>query len=222
MRLLLAEDNRELAEWLARLLRRENYTIDLVHDGEEAEAALRIGGHDLVILDLDLPGLDGWEILKRFRARDTATPVLILTANDAVSARVRGLDAGADDYLIKPFEPSELEARIRAQFRRTRPNRAMEVRFGPLVYDGITRAFTLAEAPLALTPRESAVLEALILKNGKPVRKESLYDTVFGVDEEANPAAIEIHVHRLRKKLEGSGVAVVTMRGLGYLLGTER
>lgn len=222
MRLLLAEDNRDLAEWLARLLRRENYAVDVVHDGEEADAALVVGGHDLVILDLDLPRLDGWQVLRRFRARDTATPVLILTADDAVSARVRGLDAGADDYLIKPFEPSELEARIRAQLRRARPNRAVEVRFGPLVYDGTARAFTLAEAALPLTPRESAVLEALILKNGRPVRKESLFDTVFGHDEDANPTAIEIHVHRLRKKLEGSGVAVHTLRGLGYALGHER
>ncbi|MCE1236029.1 MAG: response regulator [Hyphomicrobiales bacterium] len=221
MRLLVAEDNRELGDWLARLLRRENYAVDLVEDGEEADAALAIGGHDLVVLDLDLPHLDGWQVLRRFRARDTATPVLILTADDAVTARVRGLDAGADDYLVKPFEPSELFARIRAQLRRVRPNRALEMSFGPLVYDGASRAFTLAGAGLALTPRETAVLEALILRNGKPVRKESLFDTVFGHDEEANPSAIEIHVHRLRKKLEGSGVAVVTLRGLGYALGRE-
>ena len=222
MRLLLAEDNRELAEWLARLLRRDNYAIDVVRDGEAADAALRLGGYDLVILDLDLPVLDGWTVLKAFRAVDTTTPVLILTANDAVSARVRGLDSGADDYLIKPFEPSELEARIRAQLRRTRPSRAVEVCFGPLAFDSNTRAFALAGAPLALTPRETAVLEALILRSGKPVRKETLVDTVFGNDEDANPAAIEIHVHRLRKKLEGSGVEVVTLRGLGYVLGMAR
>ncbi|NLH82196.1 MAG: response regulator [Phyllobacteriaceae bacterium] len=222
MRLLFAEDNVDLAEWLVRLLRRENYAVDLARDGEEAEAALALGGYDLVLLDLDLPRLDGWAVLRGFRGRDTETPVLILTADDAVSARIRGLDGGADDYLVKPFEPSELFARIRAHLRRARPNRAMEVRFGPLAYDGASRTFTIVEEVLNLTPRESAVLEALILRSGKPVRKESLFDTVFGHDEEANPSAIEIHVHRLRKKLEGSGVGVVTLRGLGYVLSEER
>lgn len=222
MRLLLAEDNKDLADWLARLLRRENYAVDLARDGEEADAALALGDYDLVLLDLDLPRIDGWSVLKRFRRRDTETPVVILTADDAVSARVRGLDGGADDYLVKPFEPAELSARIRAQLRRARPNRALEVRFGPLAYDGASRTFTVGEDVLTLTPRESAVLEALILRSGRPVRKESLFETVFGHDEEANPSAIEIHVHRLRKKLEGSGVAVVTLRGLGYVLGEER
>lgn len=222
MRLLLAEDNAELAEWLARLLRRENYAVDLACDGEEAEAALATGGYDLVLLDLDLPHIDGLTVLKQFRGRNTSTPVVVVTADDAVTARVRGLDSGADDYLVKPFEPSELLARIRVQLRRARPGRALEMRCGPLVYDGTTRAFSLAGASLPLTPRESAVLEALILKAGKPVRKEALFETVFGHQDEASASTIEIHVHRLRKKLEGSGVAIATLRGLGYLLGEER
>src|SRR5215471_19352198 len=120
MRILLAEDNRELSTWIARLLRRDNYVIDCVHRGDDADAALASQTYDLVVLDLGLPHLDGIEVLRRLRARSKTTPVIILTANDAVSSRVRGLDSGADDYLIKPFDADEFEARIRAQLRRGR------------------------------------------------------------------------------------------------------
>lgn len=218
MRLLLAEDNRELAAWLAKLLRQSNYVVDCVYDGEAADAALRAQAYGLVILDLALPQLAGLEVLKRLRQRDATTPVLILTANDAVSSRIAGLDGGADDYLVKPFSVDELEARIRAQLRRGTGQKAPDIMLGPLKLDTNRRAFELAGAALALTPREYAVLETLILRAGKTVTKTQLAGSVFGFDDDANPAAIEIYVHRLRKKLDGSGVDIVTLRGIGYVL----
>src|SRR6266403_2028897 len=172
MRILLVEDSRQLSDWLAKTLRRENYVIDCVYDGEDADHALQTQEYALVILDLSLPKVGGIDILRRLRARGDAVAVLILTANDTVAGRVSGLNTGADDYLAKPFDLSELEARIRAQLRRV----------------------------------------------GKPVGKTALAETVFGFEDEANPNAIEIYVHRVRKKLDGSDVAITTLRGLGYVL----
>ena len=157
MRILLAEDNRDLSAWLARLLRRDHYVIDCVHDGEEADIALKMQDYALVILDLGLPGMGGLDVLKNLRRRGRTTPVIILTAQDSVASRVAGLDGGADDYLVKPFDISELEARIRAQLRRHSPGKNPLVEFGPLVFDSTARAFTLRGQPLALTPREHAV-----------------------------------------------------------------
>jgi two-component system response regulator TctD len=218
MRILLAEDNRELSEWIARLLRRDNYVIDCVHRGDDADAALAGQDYDLVILDLGLPHLDGIEVLRRLRRRNKGTPVIILTANDAVSSRVNGLDSGADDYLIKPFNVEEFEARIRALLRRGRSTFEPEMRFGPLAFDTHDRTFTAKGEALHLTAREHAVLEALMLRAGRPVSKDALTESVFGFDDEANPNALEICVHRVRRKLEGSGVAIATLRGLGYTL----
>jgi two-component system, OmpR family, response regulator TctD len=218
MRILLAEDNRELSDWLARLLRRDRYVIDCVHDGEQADEALATQDYALAILDLGLPRLNGLEVLKRLRRRGMATPVIILTAQDSVASRVAGLDCGADDYLVKPFELSELEARIRAQLRRGSGAKTQSLEFGPLAFDSTARSFTLAGAPLSLTPREHAVLERLIRDVGRTTRKGSLAESVFGMDDEANPNAVEIYVHRVRKKLEGGGVGIATLRGLGYML----
>jgi two-component system response regulator TctD len=218
VRLLLAEDNRPLSDWLARLLRRDNFVIDCVHTGEEADAALRAQAYGLVILDLGLPGIDGFEVLRRFRGRDTATPVIVLTAADTVASRVKGLDSGADDYLIKPFDIDELEARILAQLRRGRGNVHPEVTLGQLTLETNSRLFTLGGAGLSLTPREHAVLEALLLRAGRPVAKGVLAETVFGFDDHADASAIEIYVHRVRKKLEGADVGIATLRGLGYML----
>jgi two-component system response regulator TctD len=218
VRILLAEDNRVLSAWLARLLRKENYVIDCVYDGEEADVALCTHQYALVILDLGLPRLDGIDVLRRFRVRDTTTPVMILTANDAISSRVKGLDSGADDYLIKPIDVPEFEARIRAQLRRGQNNKTPCVTYGPLTLDTATREFSLQGTPLSLTPREHAVLEAMILRAGRPIQKTSLAASTFGFDDDANPNAIEIYVHRVRKKLEGHHIGIVTLRGLGYLL----
>ena len=221
MRILLVEDNEELADWLGRLLRKDNYVVDHVADGETADAVLKTEDYALVLLDLALPGIGGLEVLKRLRARKQAVPVIVLTANDALSSRIGGLDSGADDYVVKPFDPSELAARVRAHLRRTSADRKLAVSFGGLTLDTASRVFELDGAALALTPREHALLEALILRSGRPVPKESLVSAVFGLDDEAGPNAIEVHVHRLRKKLEGSGLAVVTVRGLGYVLRAE-
>jgi len=218
MRILLVEDSKQLANWLAKTLRRENYVVDCVHDGDDADYALRAQEYALVILDLSLPKLSGMEVLKRLRARGDNVPVLILTANDSVSGRVSGLDSGADDYLAKPFDITELEARIRAQLRRATNQKSPVAEFGTLAFDTNSRQFRLSGDELSLTPRERAVLEMLITRQGKPVAKGTLAEAVFGFDESVNPTAIEIYVHRVRKKLEGSGVGIVTMRGLGYLL----
>jgi two-component system response regulator TctD len=218
MRLLLAEDNKPLSDWLARLLRKDGYVVDCVYTGPDADHALRSESYGLVILDLNLPRLDGIEVLRRLRTRDETTPVIVLTASDTVASRVRGLNAGADDYLVKPFDIEELEARIRAQLRRSRANSNPEVVCGALMLETNSRLFTLAGGKLALTPREHAVLEALLLRAGRPVSKPVLVQSVFGFDDLADASAIEIYVHRVRKKLEGSNVGIVTMRGLGYML----
>ncbi|WP_448953736.1 response regulator [Labrys neptuniae] len=218
MRILLAEDNRDLSDWVSRLLRQSKYTVDCVHRGDEADAALQSQDYALVILDLGLPELDGIEVLRRLRARGNRTPVLILTANDALSSRVRGLDSGADDYLVKPFEVEELEARIRAHLRRGRDRPEQVLSFGALSFDTQSRSFSLTGASLPVTPREHVVLETLLLSAGRPVPKERLVETVFGFDDEGGSSAIEVYVHRVRRKLEGSGVAIATLRGLGYML----
>jgi two-component system response regulator TctD len=218
MRLLLVEDNVELARWLALLLRKSHYAVDCVYTGEDADEALRTQDYALVLLDLGLPNGDGFSVLKNLRSHNRKVPVIILTANDAISSRVRGLDLGADDYLVKPVDITELEARIRARLRQTLTNHANTVDYGPISLDLGASQFTADGAVLALTPREHAVLQALILKGGKPIQKAHLFGAVFGLDDEANPSAVEIYVHRVRKKLEGTGVGIATLRGLGYVL----
>lgn len=218
MRLLLVEDNKELADWLAKILRRDNFVIDVFHDGEAADHALAVTTYDLVILDLSLPKMDGMQLLRRIRRRQDAVPVIILTANASLDGRVAGLDEGADDYLAKPFDIAELEARIRVQLRRSARRPDPVISCGALAFDTNTRLFQLAGAPLALTPREHAVLEILLLKAGQTVSKTQLSQSIFSLDDLADPSAIEIYVHRVRKKLEGSNVKITTLRGLGYLL----
>ncbi|SEQ04713.1 two-component system, OmpR family, response regulator TctD [Faunimonas pinastri] len=218
MRLLLVEDNRELAGWLARNLRLANYVVDVVHDGEDADLALGVTEYALVILDLSLPKLDGLAVLRRLRQRGDLVPVIVLTANASLSGRIAGLDEGADDYIAKPFEMEELEARIRAQLRRANRRADPQISCGALSFDSNTRLFRLGDQPLALTPREHAVLEQLLMKMGQTVSKAALSESIFDFDNPADTSAIEIYVHRLRKKLEGSGVQIMTLRGLGYLL----
>jgi two-component system response regulator TctD len=221
VRLLLVEDNRDLASWLARLLRADNYVVDCIADGESVLEGLDLGGYDLALVDLSLPKIDGMEVIREVRAKGCRLPILILTARDELRSRVEGLDAGADDYLTKPFEIEELEARVRALLRRREMPLAAELRFGPLSFDQTGRSFTLAGAHLHLSPREHAVLETLVRRSGRPVSKEALLEGTYGFDDEVNAAAIEVHVHRLRRKLEGSPVAIATLRGLGYMLKLE-
>ena len=214
MRLLVVEDNKDLAAWLGKALRQAQYAVDLAHDGEDAEHMLKVAEYSAMILDLALPKLDGLTLLKRLRQAGSKLPVIILTANASLDGRVGGLDSGADDYLAKPFEIAELEARIRAVVRRGQDRASSEIAVGDLLFSGGTRQFFIAGEPLQLTPREYAVLEHLVMT----VSKAALSQSVFGFDDEADPSAIEIYVHRLRKKLETSAVQIATLRGLGYLL----
>ena len=219
MRLLLVEDHADLATWVAKSLRHSGFVIDVIERGDHAAAALLTQSYDLVILDLSLPGLDGLEILRRIRGNEKTArlPVIILTARGTSDDRVKGLNLGADDYLPKPFELAELEARIRALLRRS-SNVVPTVQIGRLEFDTGSRLVTVDVQPLALTQRELAVLEALISRQGKPIARELLFEKIFGLDDDVRPEAIELYVHRLRKKLEGSGVAISTLRGLGYML----
>jgi len=218
MRILLAEDHVSLAESVAQALRHLDLTVDVLHDGIAADLALNSEDYALAVLDVGLPRLDGFDLLARLRARGKHLPVLMLTARSDVKDRVHGLNLGADDYLAKPFELSELEARVKALLRRSVLGGERQQRCGPLVYDLETRRFTLGDGCLTLTSREQAVLQALIARPGRVMSKEQLAAQVFGLDEEASADAIEIYVHRLRKKLDRQAVAIVTFRGLGYLL----
>lgn len=218
MRLLLVEDHQSLSEWLSMSLHRQNYSVDCAYDGEEADNLLLTQPYDLVVLDLSLPRLNGDKVLQRLRARHNQVPVLILTANNSLEGRIEGLNMGADDYMAKPFEMVELEARIRALLRRSHHNTNPLLQCGALSYDSNSRLFTLNDAPLSLTRREHAILDNLINKVGKTVSKQLLAESLFTINEEASAEAIEVYVHRLRKKLEHSNVTIITLRGLGYLL----
>ena len=218
MRILLIEDDRDLAEGLCRALAQSGYSVDWIAHGGQADAVLRTEEFDLVVLDLSLPGLDGLSVLRQLRAREKHVPVLITTANDSVEARVRGLDLGADDYLGKPFELSELEARARALLRRSQGRSTGELRAGNLLLDTTARQASIADEPLDLPRRELCLLEILMARTGKVVSKEQIASQLFSFDDEVSPNAIEIYVSRLRKKLTPEGPSIDTVRGLGYVL----
>lgn len=218
MRILIAEDDPVLADGLARSLRAVGYAVDAVSDGEQADAALTAQGFDLVILDLGLPRLGGLEVLRRLRARNGTAPVLILTAADSVEQRVRGLDLGADDYMAKPFALSELEARVRALTRRALGANQSLLRHGTLTLDLAGRVAAIGNTPLELSARELGLLAILLQRAGRLVSKEQLVDHLCEWGEEVSNNAIEVYVHRLRKKLEAGSIRIVTVRGLGYCL----
>ncbi len=218
MRLLVVEDSRKLVAWLAKALRQHGYAVDVTHDGVEADSLLRTERYDAVVLDLSLPGMDGLTVLERLRARGNASPVIILTARGELDDRVHGLKLGADDYLPKPFDLVELEARLQAVIRRAHGVSAPKLHIGALSYDSSDRLFTLAGERLLLRPKEHAVLEVLLTRAGKAVSKTQLYDKVFSIDATTGQDVVEIYIHRLRKRLQGTGVAIVTLRGLGYVL----
>ncbi|HEU4923276.1 MAG TPA: response regulator [Burkholderiales bacterium] len=218
MRILVAEDDAILADGVTRTLRQSGYAVDWVKNGVEADTALDTDDFDLLILDIGLPKKSGLEVLKRLRARDSRVPVLILTALDGVNDRVRGLDAGADDYLAKPFELAELEARVRALTRRGMAGGPTLLRHGALTYDQVGRIARLNGEPLELSAREISLLEIFLSRAGRLVSKDQLVSHVCEWGEEVSPNAIEVYVHRLRKKLEPGGVRIVTVRGLGYSL----
>jgi len=217
MRILIAEDDTILADGLTRSLRQSGYAVDWVKTGAEANQVLTGKAHDLVILDLGLPQMDGFEVLRRLRERGSGIPVLILTARDAVEDRVNGLDLGADDYLTKPYDLPELEARVRALIRRGQNASSSIIVHGPLHYDAAGRRVLIDNRPVDLSARELSVLETLLLRAGRVVSKDQLVEHLYDWGEEVGSNAIEVYVHRLRKKLDPS-VTIRTIRGLGYLL----
>lgn len=219
-RILLVEDDPVLARGVAAMLRLKGYTVDVAPDAEDALAAVTDEPYALIVLDLGLPDLDGLEVLRRWRRAGVKTPVLVLTARDAVEDRITGLDHGADDYVLKPFDPSELEARIRALLRRSAGEASPVVTIGLLVIDPARGTATLAGRELGLRRREWAVLERLAARPGKLISKERLAAEIFGYDEPVAPNAVEVYVARLRRKLEPDGPEIRTVRGLGYLLST--
>ena len=218
MRVLLVEDDALLADGLMRSLRQADYTADWTADGEEAEAILRVQEFDLVILDLTLPHMDGLEILRLLRSRKVPVAVLIITARSEVDDRIKGLDLGADDYLTKPFEMGEFDARVRALLRRARAHGLKALSCGPLTLDIAARRAFLNDRPLDLPRREFHLLEVLMSRRGRIISKDQIIDSISDFHDEMNPSTVEIYIHRIRKKLEATDVTIRTVRGVGYTL----
>ena len=218
MRILLAEDEPALANWLVQALRQSDFQVDWVNDGRLVAPSLKASRYDALVLDLGLPGRDGHDVLDGLRDAGHGLPVLILTARDSLMERVHTLKAGADDFLAKPFELAELEARLLALVRRARGGAHPRFACGALVYDPVGQQLLLRHQPLKLTPREHALLRALVQHSGEPLSKRDLLERVFADEADVQPEAMEVLVHRLRKRLEGSGVRISTLRGLGYVL----
>jgi two-component system OmpR family response regulator len=219
MHILIAEDDEVLADGLCNSMRQQGYAVDYVSDGQEADHILRgTQPFDLVILDLGLPRLDGFSVLRNMRERNRQIPVIILTARDGVGDRVKGLDFGADDYLVKPFSLAELEARVRALIRRGQCGVNPVYSCGTMTFDSVGRRASINGETLELTTRELSVLEALMTRIGWVVSKEQLLERLYSYAEEASGNAIEVYIHRLRKKIETAGVSIRTIRGLGYIL----
>ncbi len=218
MRILIAEDDPGLAEGIAAYLRPLGHAVETARSGADAESMLVNERFDLALVDVGLPRMDGFEVVRRMRARGETTPAIIITARDALDDRVHGLDLGADDYLAKPFELAELAARIRAVVRRGQAARSPQLVHGPLVLDTESRRVWLEDEPVELPPREWAVLEILLRRIGKVVSKEHILQSISTWDSELTLNAIEVYVSRLRAKLEPSGIFVRTIRGFGYRL----
>lgn len=218
MRVLLVEDDLPLAEALEQLLVSSGHAVDCVHDGDAAQALVAAEPFDLMILDLNLPQLDGLSVLRSMRAQGNRAAVMILTAQGSAEDRVRGLDLGADDYMAKPFDVREFEARVRSLLRRQAGLRSSLVSLGPVTLDLTTRQFEVGGQPIDLPPRERALLELLVMRAGKVVTKEAIVQSVTSLDDSLSDNAIEQYVSRLRRRLSPHGIALRTVRGIGYLL----
>jgi DNA-binding response OmpR family regulator len=217
MRLLLVEDTEDVAEAVVASFARRGDAVDHVATVEDARDSIAVQDYDVAILDIGLPDGRGTEVLKALRAAGKATPVLMLTARSEVDDRVSALDGGADDYLVKPFDLRELQARVRALARRTGGERAGVIEFGDLVFDPAGRALSVHGAPVQLTRREFSLLEVMLANRGRVIPKERIFDRMFAFsEEEVGVNAVEIYVARLRRKLDGSRVSIRTLRGLGY------
>ncbi|MDE2372127.1 MAG: response regulator transcription factor [Burkholderiales bacterium] len=220
MKLLLVEDDPALANSTTRALQSQGWTVDWTTRGEPVPLSLKQDAYDVVVLDIGLAGIDGFETLRRIRAQGTTTPVLMLTARDAVEDRVRGLEGGADDYLVKPFALAELIARVRVLSRRGQARSDDALTLGGLRMDLAARRVFVGDKPLEISAREWSVLEFLLARVGKVVAKEQILQAIAGWDESLSGNAIEVYVSRLRAKLEPAGLRIRTVRGFGYLLET--
>src|SRR5450755_5013327 len=216
VRALLVEDDALLAEGLTTVLSRAGHTVVRATTGKHADVLLANEEFEFVVLDIGLPDFDGFELLRRLRQRGSTTSVLILTARDAVEDRVHGLDLGADDYLTKPFSVTEFEARVRALLRRSVAPAARWA-IGEMSVDFAAKRVRIRDRPIDLTPREWALLELFLTHPGRVLSKDQIADSLFTFDEQLSPNAIEVHVSRLRTKIEPAGVRVRTVRGFGYL-----
>lgn len=220
MRLLLVEDDAMLGEALTAALARDGHGVDWARDGAAGETALAATSYDAVLLDLGLPRKSGLDLLRGLRARKNALPVLILTARDAIEDRVAGLDAGADDYMVKPFDVQELCARLRALARRAAGRARTQIEFGALVLDPATHAVSFHGAPVALSAREFALLHALLERPGAILSKAQLEERLYHWGEEVESNAVEVHIHNLRRKL--TPALIKNVRGLGWRVAEER
>lgn len=217
-RILLVEDNEMLADGLLRSLVMPGFAVDRVAHGERADSYLQSESYDLVVLDIGLPGIDGFEILRRLRARGSKTPVLVLTARDRVEDRINGLDLGADDYLTKPFALGEFEARVRALMRRADNETMSQLVCGPLRMDTIALRAYMGDQEISLTAREWTILEVLMRQLGKVISKKRITQSVKDWEQDVTPNTIEVHISRLRRKLGEAGPQIRAVRGFGYLL----
>lgn len=218
MRITLIEDNKNLAKGIENFLRDQGHAVDWLPDGAEADQFLATQSTDLAIVDINLPGLNGIEVVRNLRRRGSTVPVIFLTARGDTQDRVQGLDAGADDYLVKPFELAELAARIRALSRRRPDMRIKEESIGNLSFDREGKRLTGPDGNIDLPRREMALFECLLENAGRIVPKERISDHLYGVGSDVEPNAVELLVSRLRRKLAGTGVEIRTARGLGYLM----
>ncbi len=218
MRVLIVEDDKALADGLIRTLRQSGYAVDHAETGELALRACAEEHYDLVVLDVSLPGVDGFEVLRQLRRDNHSGSILILTAHDAEADRVRGLDLGADDYVTKPFSLPELEARVRALIRRSQVVKSPKLRFGRLSVDTVARRASIGSEVLDLTPREWAVLEYLLMRIGQVVSKEHMLQAMCSWDDSLTHNAIEVYISRLRSKLHDAGIRIRTVRGFGYMV----
>jgi two-component system OmpR family response regulator len=217
MHVLLVEDDAVLADGICRILKGHGMVVDVVHNGTDADSALQRKEVAVMVLDIGIPGIDGFEVVRRLRARGSNLPVLLLTARDAIQDRVHGLEMGADDYLVKPFATPELVARLKALVRRSSP-KPVELQVGGLLLDTFSRRARINEQVIELSAREWAVLEYMMQQASRVVSKEQIINAILPWGEELTLNAVEVYISRIRLKISGAGITIRTIRGFGYML----